>query len=91
MAAAADAVDAYEAAVAAERTRLREGMATIIDLVLTEERLTGSQLSLVEARLAVALGVLDLAYQTGSLPFDEEGVSSALAELLVTGSFDGTQ
>ena len=81
-------VRAYQQAVSAERIKLREGISTIIDLVLTEERLMGARLAQTDARLAYFQGLAQLAYLTGCLPVDAGGVSKPLEQLLLKGQWD---
>ena len=89
--AAREAVSFYETSVASESAKLRVGMATVIDVVLTEDRLTSAQRSLVSARLECAQARALLAYQTGALPGTLSSVEDSLLDLLVTGSRHGGQ
>jgi len=91
LAAAEDSVRYYEAAVRAERTKLREGMSTIINLVITQNQLTSAQIAQVDARLSLAYGLVALAYQTGQLPYEEAGITPELVDTLTKGRRDGNQ
>jgi outer membrane protein TolC len=83
---AREAVSFYENSVASESAKLRVGMSTVIDVVLTEDRLTSAQRSLVFARLECAQARATLAYQTGALPGTLLSFEDSLLDLLVTGS-----
>jgi outer membrane protein TolC len=87
--AAREAVSFYETSVASEVAKLRAGMATVIDVVLTEDRLTTAQRSLVAARLECAQARAMLAYKTGEIPGSLTSLDDSLLGLLVTGSSNG--
>jgi outer membrane protein len=89
--AAREAVNFYENSVTSESARLRAGMATVIDVVLTEDRLTSAQRSLVSARLECAQARATLAYQSGALPGALSALADSLLDLLLTGSTHGGQ
>lgn len=81
-------VEAYEAAVRSEDIKLREGISTIIDLVLTQDRLTSARLVLVAARLNQLQVLAQLAFLTGTLPSEPGDVSASLLPLLLEGRWD---
>lgn len=61
------AVELFEQAVANEETKLRAGRSTLIDVITQRDRLTAARQTLVSARLAFALALLDLRFETGTL------------------------
>lgn len=75
LSAAEAAVSAYQESVTAELERLRRGSASLIDTLLTEERLTDAQLTLVGARAASAQLLARLRFATGTL-ISEDGEAS---------------
>ena len=74
-----------------ELAKLRAGMATVIDVVLTEDRLTSAQRSLVNAQLNCARARAILAYESGLLPASFDTVKPSLLDLLLTGSSHGEE
>jgi len=89
--AAREAVSFYENSVASESAKLRAGMATVIDVVLTEDRLTSAQRALVTARLECAQTRAVLAYESGELPGSLSALDDSLLVLLLTGDSHGGQ
>ena len=61
----------YELALQDERDKLRAGLSTVIDVVLTEERLTQAQLSRVQSELSYAVALAQLSRDSGALPASE--------------------
>jgi outer membrane protein TolC len=61
----------YELALQDERDKLRAGLSTVIDVVLTEERLTQAQLSRVQSELSYAVALAQLSRDSGGLPASE--------------------
>jgi outer membrane protein TolC len=57
----------YESAVLDEREKLRHGTGTVIDLILTEDRLTQSALDALSTQINMAKAVARLRFETGSL------------------------
>jgi outer membrane protein TolC len=82
---AQSSADFYRRAVDAERTKLRGGVATVIDVVLTEERLTNAELNHINARLRVAQSFTNFAFYTGRLPYQTGNIGSQLVSFLETG------
>jgi outer membrane protein TolC len=80
--AADNAVALFTQAVQDERDKLHEGLSTIIDVVLTEERLTQSQLTQTAQRLRHALALARLQFQRGALPDAEQAVAPSAQALL---------
>lgn len=78
----------YDAALADERYKLRAGLSTVIDVVLTEDLLTSATRSRISAQLQLALALLQLRFSMGALPANEAGVAAALPAL-VGGAADG--
>lgn len=62
-----EAAGLYRAAVDDERAKLQLGLATIIDLVLIEDRLTRSLLDEIAATQAYAVALTRLRFETGTL------------------------
>jgi outer membrane protein TolC len=61
------AVGLFEQAVSNEEKKLQAGSSTLIDVISQRDRLTAARQSEVSARLTVALALLDLRFQTGTL------------------------
>jgi outer membrane protein TolC len=61
------AVAAYEEAVANERKKLRAGLSTNIDVILTESRLTAAELQVVRTEARVAEALTRLRFASGTL------------------------
>lgn len=57
----------YRTAIVDEQLRQELGLSTVIDLIVTEERLTDSLLEEISARLSYASAIATLRYETGSL------------------------
>lgn len=57
----------FEQAVINEEKKLRAGSSTLIDVISQRDRLTSSRRQLVSARLDLALALLELRFQTGTL------------------------
>lgn len=64
---AARAVEFFERAVENEEKKLRAGSSTLIDLITQRDRLTASRQQEVAARLALAVALVELRFQTGTL------------------------
>ena len=79
--ASTDAVRKFEQALANERERVREGLGTIIDLVLTQEQLIRAQLSQVADHLRYAVAAARLEFETGSMPSEESEAAAALSRM----------
>jgi outer membrane protein TolC len=75
----------YERTLQAEQAKLRSGMATLIDVVLTENQLTRAYLAQLAARQEVALAMAHLTYQLGKLPLDPEQLGTPEMAPLLTG------
>jgi outer membrane protein TolC len=67
---AGEAASLYRAAVGDEWEKLQIGLSTIVDLILTEDRLTQSLLDEIDARLNYATAVARLRFETGTLVGD---------------------
>jgi outer membrane protein TolC len=79
-----EAAAIYRSAVEDEREKLQLGLGTIIDLVLTEDRLTRSMLDQVSAELSYALAVARLRYETGTLVTGELDPAGVTRDQLTT-------
>ncbi|HEY7215984.1 MAG TPA: TolC family protein [Thermoanaerobaculia bacterium] len=69
---AAEAVRLFERAVENEEKKLRAGTSTLIDVISQRDRLTAARQSEVSAHLALALALVQLRFETGTL-FPGEG------------------
>jgi outer membrane protein TolC len=74
LAASREAAEAYRGAVEDQRDLTRLGVATIIDLINTEDRLTNALLDELGAEQTYALAVTQLRYQTGLLLNEQDDV-----------------
>jgi outer membrane protein TolC len=72
------AVREFQQALANEHDRLRAGLGTIIDVVLTQEQLIRAQLSQVVDHLRYAVAAARLEFETGSMPSEESEAPAAL-------------
>jgi outer membrane protein TolC len=66
------AVRLYEHTVINEEKKLRAGSSTLIDVISQRDRLTSARQSLVSANLALALALVRLRFETGTLPAEGE-------------------
>jgi outer membrane protein TolC len=64
---AAEAVRLYERAVGNEEKKLKGGSSTLLDLISQKDRLTAAGQAEVASELALALAILNLRFQTGTL------------------------
>ena len=85
LAAAGQAVALLGQAVSDEREKLREGLSTVIDVVLTEERLTQAELTRTSHELRHAIARARLQLELGALPSSEGalGPDASASALLV--------
>lgn len=68
---ASEAVRLFERAVVNEEKKLRAGTSTLLDVITQRDRLTAARQSEVAAQLALALALLELRFETGTiLPAD---------------------
>jgi outer membrane protein len=70
---AAEAVRLFEKTVSNEEKKLRAGTSTLINLITQRDRLTSARQVEVSAQLALALALLDLRFQTGTLLAEDQG------------------
>jgi outer membrane protein TolC len=75
------AVASLSAAFEDEQERMRSREGTVIDLLLTQDRLIAAQLSRVDNHLRYAVARVRLAFQLGELPAREDAVPSGLHDL----------
>jgi outer membrane protein TolC len=73
LAKAREAVHLFERTVVNEEKKLRAGSSTLIDLISQRDRLTAALQTEVAAQLDLALALLDLRFQTGSLLAGDAG------------------
>lgn len=57
----------YREALSSERKKLRAGLSTLFDVVLMESRLNGAEQTALRASARVAVALIQLRYQTGTL------------------------
>ncbi len=69
---AAEARRLFEQAVENERKKLQAGSSTLIDLITQRDRLTAARQRWVQARLALALALVELRFETGTLVTSDE-------------------
>ncbi len=81
---AALAVRLFERAVDNEEKKLRGGASTLIDVITQRDRLTAARQGDVQSRLALALALLDLRRQTGTLVAGSGEAATLRAADLVT-------
>jgi outer membrane protein TolC len=74
LAAAEQAADRYARAVEDERTKLKAGLATVVDVVFTQDLLTQAELGRLRSRLDFAQALARVRFQAGDLPSDEAQV-----------------
>jgi outer membrane protein TolC len=83
--AARQAEASYAQALSDERDKLKAGLSTVIDVVLTEELSTQAQLGRVENELALALALARLRFAQGELPALEAELGSSSETLFAGG------
>ncbi len=76
-----DALDLFQLALDAETAKLDAQLGTVLDVVLSQERLLNAQIAAVDARAQNASAYVDLSYQRGDLPAYAED-DAALTRLL---------
>lgn len=86
--AATEAVTQYEFVVTDQRDKLRAGVGTVIDMVLTEELLISAQQNQTNNRLRCAVARARLLFETGALPKAADDAQGALTPLLSAGAAD---
>jgi len=79
LAKAREAVGLFERAVGNEEKKLRAGTSTLINLISQRDRLTGARQAEVRARLALALSLLRLRFETGTLLAERDGERAEVA------------
>ena len=57
----------YRAAAVNEQKRLRAGLSTIFDVLLTQDRLTSAEIGVLQQRSLIAKSLVKLRYETGTL------------------------
>jgi len=75
------AVEKYRQALAAEHDRVKEGVGTVIDLVLTQEQLIRAEVSRVADHLRYAIALARLKFETGEMPAEQDQVEAALGRM----------
>jgi outer membrane protein TolC len=75
---ATEAVGLFERTVANEEKKLRAGTSTLINLITQRDRLTSARQVVILAQLSLALALLDLRFQTGTLLAEGQGDTSIL-------------
>ena len=82
VAAAEREAERYARAVDDEQTKLRAGLSTVIDVVLTEDNLTQAELALTGSRLEYAVALASLRFESGDLPSTESAAAASLSLVL---------
>ncbi len=77
----------YRETLEAERRKHQMGMATVLDVINTEEKLTGAAGNLVEARRQLVNALVELRFQTGRLLTKENGIYTVSAEQILSMEF----
>jgi outer membrane protein len=86
---AAQAIDLFEVAVENEEKKLQAGTSTLIDLISQRDRLTAARQRWVRAQLVLALALVDLRFQTGTLVTSRGGTETFdLTDVTTLPSFD---
>jgi outer membrane protein TolC len=92
--AAREAEAEYEQALHDENDKLRAGLSTVIDVVLTEDALTQAQLSLIRNELVCAISLARLYFELGALPSGDSEAQEKLGAMLTnvepSGSMPGS-
>lgn len=83
LAKARDAVRLFERAVVNEEKKLKAGTSTLLDLISQRDRLTAAEQGAVQGELALALALLRLRFETGTL-FAERGEAAELRRQRLT-------
>jgi outer membrane protein TolC len=84
--AANEAVKQFDQVVSDQRDKLREGVGTVIDMVLTEELLISAELRQTANQLRCAVAHARLLFEIGALPSSENDTTGALGRLLAPGA-----
>ena len=71
------AAKVYEESVRNEEKKLKAGLSTLINLVLTRDRLTGAQASSISGLRDYAVALLNFRFVTGSL-FESQATQGAI-------------
>ncbi len=74
----------YETALANEKTKLNLGMATILDALTLEDRLTSAALNYLDARYRYATAIANLRFQTGTFFSGTNGLQRISLPSLIT-------
>lgn len=86
--AAREAEQRYEQALGDERYKLRAGLSTVIDVVLTEDLLTSAIAARISAQQQLAVTLAQLYFAVGALPSSEQAVAASLPAVMENGSTD---
>jgi outer membrane protein TolC len=84
--AANEAVKQFDQVVSDQRDKLREGVGTVIDMVLTEELLIAAELRQTANQLRCAVAHARLLFEMGALPSSENDTAGTLARLVAPGA-----
>jgi len=84
LAKATEAVHLFERAVVNEEKKLRAGTSTFINLISQRDRLTLARQGEVSAQLSLALALVELRFQTGTLLGEDAGGASLQQDRLTT-------
>lgn len=87
---AVQAEQLYDMALNDERYKLRAGLSTVIDVVLTEDLLTQATRARIATQLDVGVALARLRLELGLLPSQPQGAAQALAGVMNAGMLDGS-
>jgi outer membrane protein TolC len=88
LSAAKEAETAYAQALDDERSKLRAGLSTVLDIVLTEDLLTDATRARIGTELSLAQALARLRLELGALPSAEPNTAHALLGVLDAGVID---
>jgi outer membrane protein len=74
-----------------EQDKMKSGVGTVIDMLFTQDRLIGAELTRTQNHLDYSLALTRLVFETGGMPRDPAAASQLLAELAAPGTTHGSQ
>ena len=78
-----EVISNYKAVVKNEKTKLKAGLSTVLELILNEDTLTDSMLSMVESKRSYADAIATLYYETGQLIITKQTDSELFTRVLL--------
>lgn len=79
----------YRTTVANEQTRRRLGLATLIDMINVEDRLTNALIAEIQARQAYANAIAQLRFDLGTIVQERDGQFDVIVRDLLVPAFEG--